>query len=260
MKILIHDTAEAAEKDTARRLAQAVNKKPDSVLGLATGGTMTRVYEELVALYNKKRVSFSEATTFNLDEYIGLPAEHPCSYHTYMREALFKHIDIPEAATHLPDGMASDPDQAAADYEAAIHAAGGIDLQLLGIGHNGHIGFNEPSSSLQSRTRVKTLTEDTRRANQRYFASFDETPIYAITMGIATIMDARECLLLATGAGKADAVAAMIEGPMSANCPASALQMHQTATILLDSEAASRLANRAYYEYVHPKGDDSVQL
>jgi glucosamine-6-phosphate deaminase len=175
-----------------------------------------------------------------------------------MQEALFRNVDVDLARTHLPKGDAADPQAASDDYEALIAKAGGIDLQLLGIGQNGHIGFNEPTASLGSRTRIKTLTESTRRANQKYFASFEETPRYAITTGVATILASRKCLLIATGAAKARAVADMIEGPLSAACPASALQLHAHATIILDEAAADELNLTEYYETVHPGGRDSA--
>lgn len=175
-----------------------------------------------------------------------------------MAEAFFARVDLDRARTHLPRGDTSDPQAEAEAYEARISEAGGIDLQILGIGRNGHIGFNEPTSSLGSRTRVKTLTEDTRRANEQYFDSSDKTPRYAITTGVATILDARAVLLLATGASKAEAVERMIEGPLCAACPASALQLHPDATIILDGDAAASLTLRSYYLMVHPGGQDSA--
>lgn len=258
MKVLILNDEAAAITRAAEIIAQTLRAKPAAVLGLATGGTMLPLYRELGQRHAEHQVSFAQSTSFNLDEYVGLPPDHPCSYHRYMREAFFDHIDIRPAQTHLPKGDNPDPQAEARAYEALIAEAGGIDLQILGIGRNGHIGFNEPTSSLASRTRIKTLTDDTRRANQRYFSSFDETPRYAITMGVATILDSRACLLLATGRAKADAVARMIEGPLSAACPASALQMHPKATIILDNDAASALTLTEYYETVHPGGRDSV--
>lgn len=186
------------------------------------------------------------------------PPDHPGSYHRTMHDALFSHTDIRPEATHLPRGDAPDPSAEALRYEACIAAAGGIDLQLLGIGTNGHIGFNEPTSSLGSRTRIKTLTEATSASNRQFFTSEDAVPRYAITMGIATILEARACLLLATGTAKAAAVAAMVEGPLSAACPASALQMHPKTTVILDHGAASQLRLRDYYHQVHPEGRDNA--
>jgi len=255
MKVLICPSHDAAIDRAADLITEHVTGKPNAVLGLATGGTMVPLYERLVSLHRGGQLSFAGVTTFNLDEYVGIAPEHPCSYHTYMREALFRHIDIDAARTHLPHGK---PDclQAEADrYEATIAEAGGISLQLLGIGRNGHIGFNEPTSSLSSRTRVKTLAETTRQSNRQYFSSDEDTPRYAITMGIGTILAARECLLLATGADKAHAVADMIEGPVSAICPASALQSHPNATVILVRDASAKLRLGDYYHHVHPNGE-----
>ena len=260
MKVLILDTAADAADYVAARIAAVLAEAPRTVLGLATGGTMEAVYERLIALHRAGRASFAEATSFNLDEYVGLAPGHPRSYWRYMREALFEHVDMDPARAHLPRGDAADPEAEAARYEAAIMAAGDVGLQLLGIGHNGHIGFNEPTSSLASLTRLKTLTRATREANSRYFARFEDTPRLAITMGIGTILRAREVLLLASGPGKAQAVAAMVEGPVTAICPASALQMHRRATVVLDEEAASALRLRDYYEAVHPGGQDPAQV
>ncbi|SMX48897.1 glucosamine-6-phosphate deaminase [Maliponia aquimaris] len=258
MKILILDEPVQAIARVGDIVADQVRRKPDAVLGLATGGTMVPLYDDLAARHRDSGLSFAGVTSFNLDEYVGLAPEHPRSYHAYMREVLFDRIDIDAAQTHLPRGDSADPLAEAERYEAAIAAAGGIDLQLLGIGQNGHIGFNEPTSSLASRTRIKTLSDDTRRANQRFFGSFDETPRYALTIGVATILDSRFCLLLATGSAKAAAVAAMVEGPVSAACPASALQFHRNATVVLDREAAAGLKLTAYYQHVHPGGQDSA--
>lgn len=257
MKVLILDDAEAATARVGDLVAETVRRKPDAVLGLATGGTMVPVYDDLRQRH-RDGLSLAGVRTFNLDEYIGLAPAHPQSYHSYMRAALFDHIDIDPARTHLPRGDAADPIAEAATYEALIAEHGGIDLQLLGIGQNGHIGFNEPTSSLGSRTRIKTLTRDTRRANAQYFDDPEDMPQYALTMGIATILSARACLLLATGTAKADAVARMVEGPLSAACPASALQLHPQATVVLDNAAAERLTLREYYEHVHPEGHDSI--
>lgn len=258
MKVLILNDPEAAIERAGDIVSEAVRARPRTVLGLATGGTMLPLYDDLVARHDAGSLSFAGATTFNLDEYVGLAPDHPCSYHRYMRQAFFDRVDLDRARTHLPRGDVADPQGEAEDYERRITEAGGIDLQILGIGRNGHIGFNEPTASLGSRTRIKTLTDDTRRANQRYFSSFEETPRHAITIGVATILDARATLLLATGEAKAEAVARMVEGPLSAACPASALQLHPNATIVLDAGAASSLTLRSYYETVHPGGQDSA--
>lgn len=217
---------------------------------------MEPVYAGLLDRTRAGQVSLDRMTSFNLDEYVGLSPEHPQSYHAFMQERLFAPLKLEPARTHLPRGDAPDPVAEAARYDAAITHAGGIDLQLLGIGRNGHIGFNEPSSSLASPTRVKTLTRATREANARFFGPDEAVPRFAITMGIATILRSRHAVLLATGAAKAEAVAAMAEGPLSARCPASALQMHPKVTVVLDTEAAAGLELRQYYETVHPQGQE----
>lgn len=255
MKVLILPDAESATRRACEILIARLRSHPKSTLGLATGGTMEPLYQMLCDAH-KAGLSFAQATTFNLDEYVGLAPDHPQSYHSYMRKELFDHVDIDVASTHLPRGDAADPQAEAAAYEAAIAKAGGIDLQLLGLGANGHIGFNEPTSSLSSPTRIKTLTQGTRDANRRFFAADEVVPSFAITMGIGTILRAETCLLLATGASKAQAVAAMIEGPLAAVCPASALQMHAKAIVVLDRAAAADLKLDAYYQHVHPSGQD----
>ncbi|PZX11717.1 glucosamine-6-phosphate deaminase [Palleronia aestuarii] len=253
MKVLILPDAQKAADRTAEVIAATVTARPDATLGLATGGTMEGVYEHLVTL----GPDMSRSTTFNLDEYVGLSPDHPQSYRRFMQTHLFDPLGMPRKRTHLPRGDAPDPEAEARRYERAIADAGGIDLQLLGIGRNGHIGFNEPSSSLGSRCRIKTLTRATRDANSRFFASLDEVPRHAITMGIATILDARRVVLLATGSAKARAVADMVEGPISARCPASALQLHPAADIICDEAAAAELRLREYYETVHPGGAEA---
>lgn len=257
MKILILEDAAVATARAAEMIAAQLAIKPGSVLGLATGGTMEAVYERLIALHRAGGVSFAQAQSFNLDEYVGLPGDHPCSYRSYMAEKLFDHINIAPEAAHLPLGDAQDPATEAARYEAEIAAAGDIDLQLLGLGLNGHIGFNEPTSSLTSLTRLKTLERSTRDANSRFFPEGETPPRLAITMGIGTIMRAREVMLVATGAAKARAVAQVIEGPISARWPGSILQMHRHATLILDRAAASQLELLDYYLDVHPAGEDA---
>lgn len=254
MKVLILKSAAEATEAASREILSLVRDKPDCTLGLATGGTMEPVYAALRD--NAGQTSFAGVRSFNLDEYVGLRPDHPQSYHRYMAEQLFDHIDIRPENTHVPRGDAASPNTEARLFDEAIAEAGGIDLQLLGLGANGHIGFNEPFSSLGSRTRVKTLTRKTREDNARLFAEGEEVPTYAITMGVGTIMEARRVLLVATGAHKAQAVAEMIEGPVSAACPASVLQFHPRATIFLDEEAASALKMRDYYDFVHPNGQD----
>jgi len=257
MKVLIYQTQAAAADCVAGLFADRLARQPDAVLGLATGGTMESVYDRLITRYEAGEMSMAKAQSFNLDEYVGLKPDHPCSYWHYMREKLFDHVDMRPDFAFLPKGDAPDAVQEADRYEAAIANAGDIDLQLLGLGANGHIGFNEPTSSLTSHTRIKTLTRSTREANARFFDTIDDVPRLAITMGIGTIMRADEIVLLAYGEGKAEVAAKMIEGPVSAACPASILQMHRKVTVVLDEAAASRLALRAYYEEVHPEGRDS---
>lgn len=257
MKILILPDAGAAADRVAGLIAGRLRREPSAVLGLATGGTMEAVYARLIAACRAGQVSFAGVRSFNLDEYVGVAPDHPCSYWRYMREQLFDHVDIPPGAALLPRGDAADPAAEAAGYEAAIVRAGGIGLQLLGLGANGHIGFNEPTSSLSSLTRIKTLTRSTREANARFFDRPEDVPRMAITMGIGTILNADEVLLLAYGEGKAAAAARMIEGPLSASCPASALQMHRKATVVLDEAAASRLTLRDYFDSVHPGGGEA---
>lgn len=254
MKVLIFPDAAAATDRAADHLLRQVAAQPASVLGLATGGTMEPVYARLRE--RRGGVSFAGVTTLNLDEYVGLAPDHPQSYATYMAHHLFDHLDVDRARTHLPQGDAESPVVEAERYERAIVEAGGIDLQLLGLGVNGHIGFNEPVSSFGSRTRVKTLTSRTRADNARFFGQGEDVPAFAITMGIATIMEAREIVLLATGSDKAAAVRMMVEGPISAFCPASILQFHPHVTVLLDEAAASELKLLDYYNEVHPGGEE----
>lgn len=253
MEVVIQPTAEAASRIAAHIVANLVREKPACVLGLATGSTPLAMYRELVRMHREEGLDFSRATTFNLDEYVGLPPAHPQSYHAFMRENFFAHVNVAGERVHIPDGLAADIPAECAAYEAKIHAAGGIDLQVLGIGSEGHIGFNEKSSSLASRTRIKTLTEQTRRDNARFFGSAAEVPLHVITMGVGTIMETREVLLLAFGENKARAVAAAVEGPITAMNPASILQMHPVAKALLDEEAASALTLREYYRWVYER-------
>jgi glucosamine-6-phosphate deaminase len=247
VEVIIAPSAGEASAEAARIAAAVIRAKPRAVLGLATGSTPLRFYAELVAM----GLDFSQVTTFNLDEYVGLAPDHPQSYASYMREHFFSKVNIPPGQIHIPKGLARDIPGHCEGYEAAIREAGGIDLQLLGVGSDGHIGFNEPSSSLGSRTRLKTLTERTIRDNARFFASPSEVPHHVITMGVGTILDARRCLVLAFGDGKAAAVAAMVEGPITADVPASALQFHASCTLLVDEAAATQLKRADYYRWVY---------
>jgi glucosamine-6-phosphate deaminase len=247
MEIIIQPTPEAATEVAARIIARLLRDKPDAVLGLATGSTPLRLYQMLIGM----KLDWSRATTFNLDEYIGLPREHPQSYHSFMWENLFRHVNIAPRNVHIPDGNAPDIQKFCTAYEERIRAAGGIDLQVLGIGTDGHIGFNEPTSSLASRTRIKTLTPQTRGDNARFFGSEERVPFHVITMGIGTIMEARQNLLLAFGDGKAAAIAGAVEGPVTAINPASVLQLHPVVKVCLDEPAASRLQRADYYRWVY---------
>lgn len=250
MEVIIHPTPEEASLAVALKIAKLVRSNPSAVLGLATGGTPLGVYRELIRLHREEGLDFSGVTTFNLDEYVGLGPSHPASYHAFMWENLFRRINVSPSRVHIPDGLAEDVSGSCADYEAAIKKAGGIDLQLLGIGTDGHIAFNEPSSSLASRTRIKTLTERTRRDNAGFFAEGEAVPHHVITMGVGTIMEAREVILLGLGPGKAEAIAAAVEGPLTQMVPASALQFHQRARIFLDEKAAFHLRHKEYYRQV----------
>ena len=221
----------------------------DPVLGLATGSSPLALYDELVRRHTQEGLSFAHAVAFTLDEYIGLAEEHPERYAAVIRREFTGRVDFSAGAVHGPDGLAEDLAGAARAYEEAIVAAGGVDLQILGIGTDGHIAFNEPGSSLASRTRVKTLAPQTRVDNARFFGGdIEQVPVHCLTQGVGTIMAARHLLLLASGSSKAEAVAATVEGPVSAACPGSALQFHPHVTILIDDAAASRLRFRDYYQ------------
>jgi len=249
MRVVIEPHAEAAVANVAFRVTKLLQRPGPCVLGLATGNTMTPLYRELVRRHRREGLSFARAQTFNLDEYVGLGPDDGASFAAFMREHLFSKVDLDPERTHLPDGLAKDPLREAASYEGRIQAAGGIDLQLLGIGRNGHLGFNEPGSSLASRTHVTSLTLGTIEANRAELADLPAPPVLAITMGLGTILAARACLLLALGDAKAEPVAAAIEGPLTAQVPASVLQLHPDATVVLDPAAAAALARRyAYFE------------
>lgn len=250
MKVVILENAASVARYGADIFLEQLKKKPTSVFGLATGSTPLSLYRELIASNQQGDVSFAEVKTFNLDEYMDLAPEHPQSYRHFMNREFFDHIDIKPGNTQVPPGDAENPLIACQDYEAAIRDAGGIDIQLLGIGRNGHIGFNEPTSCLSSRTRVKTLTRETIDDNARFFSEGEFQPQLSITMGIGTIMEARLVVLLATGRSKAKAVRAMVEGPVSAWCPASALQMHPSTVVIVDEDAASELTDPAFFKHI----------
>jgi glucosamine-6-phosphate deaminase len=244
--VILEDDAAIASL-AADAVVRLLSDRPHAALGLATGSSPLGVYRELIRRCGAGDVSFARARGFLLDEYVGLPADHPERYRSVIRRELEEGVDFGPEAVSGPDGTADDLTAACTAYEEALRAAGGVDLQLLGIGTDGHIGFNEPGSSLSSRTRIKTLTAQTRKDNARFFSSIDQVPRHVLTQGLATISDARHVVLLATGERKADAVRATVEGPVSAYCPASVLQLHPHASVLLDEAAASRLELADYY-------------
>ena len=250
MEILIRESPEAGAKVGANVVRKIIQSKDKPVLGLATGDTPLRMYKELIRMHQSSQLSFRNCTTFNLDEYGGLRPGNKHSYHFYMMSNFFAHTDINKKNVHLPDGYAEDLRDSFRKYEKLIDDAGGIDLQVLGIGSNGHIGFNEPTGSLASRTWVKILSKQTIQDNSIYFDKLEEVPRHVVTMGIATIMESRHCLLIANGAKKADAIRKMIEGPVSASCPASILQMHPRVTIILDDESSYLLTFKDHYKWI----------
>jgi glucosamine-6-phosphate deaminase len=250
MEVIIQPAKEAAARLVARIIARELRANPHLVLGLATGKTMECVYRALVRMRQEEGLDFSLCSTFNLDEYVGLFPSDPNSYRHYMNHHLFDHVNIDLRNTHLPNGLAEDLDEECRRYEAAIQRFGGIDLQLLGIGKAGHIGFNEPLSALRSRTRVKALTPTTLRQNAPFFGGEDKMPHRAITMGVGTIIEARRCLLLATGESKAAVLAQAVEGPITSMISASALQLHARCTVVVDEAAAGRLAGKDYYRWI----------
>lgn len=251
MEVIIQSDAQAASVVAARMISHLLREKPTAVLGLAAGQTPIPLYAELVRKYREGHIDFSRVTTFNLDEFVGLPPNHPSSYRSFMFKHLFDHVNIPRENIHIPDGLATDMPEHCRQYEAAIQKAGGLDLQVLGVGVEGHIGFNEPTSSLTSRMRTKTLTPRTRRDFSSQFGGEDRVPRYIVTLGLGSVMEARKCMLLAFGKRKAQAIARTIEGPLTAMMPASILQMHPVAKIFLDAPAASLLQNTSYYDWVY---------
>jgi glucosamine-6-phosphate deaminase len=252
MEIIILPTAEDAAGIAAKIIAQLIHEKPAAILGLATGSTPLPLYRALIAM----DLDWSNVITFNLDEYIGIPREHAQSYHTFMWENLFEHVNIREENVHIPDGNAADIPLFCKEYEEGISLAGGIDIQILGIGTDGHIGFNEPTSSLASRTRIKSLTKQTCEDNARFFGSEEEVPKHVITMGIGTIMEARQNILLAFGANKANAIAGAVEGPITSVNPASILQMHPVVKVCIDEAAAGELERAEYFRWVYDNKPD----
>lgn len=252
MEVVIVETPEDGAAIAAGAISELLGAKPAAVLGLATGSTPLGVYDALVRMHEQDGLSFASARGFALDEYVGLPDDHPESYRAVLQREIVGRVDFAPGSVRTPDGWATNLPAACADYEQAITEAGGVDLQILGIGTDGHIGFNEPSSSLASPTRVKTLTRETREDNARFFdGDMEAVPKHVLTQGIGTILRARHLVLLAWGANKADAVAKTVEGPVCSMMPASALQLHPHATIIVDEAAAANLAQADYYRYVY---------
>jgi len=246
VEIIILATEKAVYAEASSRIVERIRNKPNVVLGLATGRTMLGIYKNLIADFNRGLVDFSAVKTINLDEYLGLSQDDPLSFHSYMDHNFFKHVNVNPHNILIPDPLPENVKKECEAYEEAIKKWGGIDAQLLGIGRDGHIGFNEPSSSLQARTRVKTLTDETLKDN---FGN-TEGPRFAITMGIGTILDSKEIILVSVGAEKAKAVSQMVEGPVTASCPASALQLHPKVKVICDFEAAQLLERKDYYKWV----------
>ncbi|MCX7695364.1 MAG: glucosamine-6-phosphate deaminase [Caloramator sp.] len=241
MRIIVTENYDELSKKAADIVASQLILKPKSVIGFATGGTPIGMYREIVKMYREGKFTFKDVTTFNLDEYYGLDRENPQSYYFYMMEHLFKHVDIDENNINIPNGRAENIEKECIEYEEKIEKAGGIDLQILGIGKNGHIGFNEPDVKFEAKTHLVRLDEDTIKANSRFFNSIDEVPTKAISMGIKTIMHARKIVLLASGKQKAEIIEKMVNGPITPDVPASILQLHPDVTLILDKEAASQL-------------------
>ena len=246
--VIVSDDAAVGEAAAAKITQIATTAGPRVVLGLATGSSPVSAYQALARRIDARALDLCQASAFALDEYVGLPAGHPQSYRSVIHRDAATPLGLALDRVHTPNGFAADLPAAAADYEQQIRLAGGIDVQILGVGSNGHIGFNEPGSSLRSRTRIKTLTERTRRDNQRFFTNLEDVPRYCLTQGLGTIMDAKHIVLLAQGADKAEAVAAACEGPITTMCPGSILQFHERATVIIDEAAAEGLRMVAYYK------------
>jgi glucosamine-6-phosphate deaminase len=250
MEVIIQKDKESATKLVAKLLVHAINEDPSLVLGLATGRTMEAVYDDVVKMYEADEVDFSRCSSFNLDEYVGLPKGDSNSYRAYMNKWLFDRVNITMTKTHVPHGYAEDLEEECRSYEAKIRGVGGLDFQLLGIGASGHIGFNEPLSALKSTTRVKALNPETIAQNAPLFPSPDMMTRRAITIGVGTILESKRAVLLATGESKADIIAKAVEGPITSIVTASALQLHPHCTIVVDEEAAAKLKMRDYYDWI----------
>lgn len=241
MNIIITKGYQEMAREAARLIAKEMLKKPNMILGLATGSTPEKVYAELIELYNNGIISFKDITSFNLDEYVGLAKTHDQSYYYYMMENLFNHIDMDKENINILDGKAINVEQECKSYEEKISKAGGIDLQLLGIGRNGHIAFNEPSDKIEANTRLVNLTEDTIEANARFFESQEDVPTKALTMGIKPIMNAKKIIIIANGEDKAKAIYDAVNGPVDPKVPASLLQLHNDVTLIVDDQAGKLL-------------------
>ena len=251
MEIIILPTPAEVGRVAAAKIAAIVTTKPSAVIGFATGSSPQGIYAELKRRVDAGEISFAQARGFALDEYVGIPLDHPESYANVIAQEVVAPLGFDPTRVRVPNGRADDLEFAAKEYDAAIRAAGGIDVQILGIGTNGHIGFNEPTSSFASRTRIKTLAPRTREDNARFFDSLEQVPTHCVTQGLGTILEARQLVLVAQGSAKARAVAAAIEGPLSSFVPGSALQLHEHATVVIDEEAAAELKLADYYRYTY---------
>ncbi|QLY79567.1 glucosamine-6-phosphate deaminase [Clostridium intestinale] len=241
MKILVVKNYDEMSKVAAKELAEVISKKPESILGLATGGTPVGMYKELIDMHKNEELDFSKVTTVNLDEYVGLSGEHDQSYRYFMDSNLFNHVNIRKEYTYVPNGLAEDMHQECVNYDKRIEELGGIDVQVLGIGSNGHIGFNEPSDTLSLGTHVTDLAESTIEANSRYFASKEEVPTKALTMGLGAIMKAKKILLMVSGESKAEIMDKVVNGKITTQVPASFLQMHKDVVLIIDEDAARKI-------------------
>lgn len=249
MEVVIRENPAEVCRYAARLVSRVIRGKPDCVLGLAAGSSQLGFFRELIREHQEEGLDFSQVTAFLVDEYVGLPPTHECSYHSLMQKNFFSHLNIAPEKIFIPDGMSSDIRAECADYENKIVEAGGLDVQMLGLSAEGHIGFNEPTSSLGSRTRLKMLTEKTRYNNSRFFSSYDEVPRHVITMGVGSIMDARTIVLLAFGRAKAGVISRVIEGSVTAMVPASVLQFHPHVKVIIDEDAAGQLRMKDYYKW-----------
>lgn len=256
MEIIILPTPDDVGRVAAAHIAAVIAHKPAAVIGLATGSSPQGIYTDLKRRVDAGEISFADARGFALDEYVGIPLDHPESYASVIARDVVEPLGFDPSRVRVPDGRAGDLEFAAKEYDAAIRAAGGIDVQILGIGPNGHIGFNEPTSSFASRTRIKTLAPATREANARFFDSIDQVPTHCMTQGLGTILDAGRLVLVAQGENKAAAIAGAVEGPLSSFVPGSALQLHEHATVIVDEAAASQLTHGDYYRYTYEHKPD----